>query len=233
MARLVGCAIAMFVGAMPAAADPPKPTVAVLDVVPKEESIVGVAATMTTTLRSRGKQKSARFRGVGTGKTIAAAVLEADCVLGEPSCMAKIGGELAADHVVHGVISRRGRSRTIVLSLFEVATKQRVRSVTDTVASSVDVKKWARAVYERLVDTEFGDLVVVVNASRGEVWIDGQQAAILIDGKATIARLPLGTHQLGVRARGFKPIDVEVEVDGWTTQSILLDPEPPPPPPKK
>jgi hypothetical protein len=226
MVRALGCVVLVAV-ATPAAADPPsKQAIAVLDIAAKEESVIGVAASLTAALRNRGKAKASRFRVVGTGKTIAAAVLKADCALGEPACMTAIGTALGADVVVHGAVSRRGGKRTLQISLFDVATQQRIRTLTDTVASSVAPSKWARAVYERLVDVELGDLVIVANASRGEVFVDGVQAAILIEGKATVARLPLGNHRVAIRARGFKAFDVELAVDGFTTHSILLEPDP-------
>jgi hypothetical protein len=48
----------------------------------------------------------------------------------------------------------------------------------------------------------------------------------LFDGRATLNGIAIGTHQLVIRAKGFKPLELDVTVDGQTRLNLLLEPAP-------
>ncbi len=211
------CLVAMCATA---AADP-KPTLAIVDVIPKDAEIGKTADAVTAALRAN---KPGPYQLKGSRKEVAAAAIKADCDARKPTCAAAIGAALDVDYVLVGELESRGDHPVLALSLFDVRRYERVRSVRDSVARNVDTRRWAAKVYERLVGGATGELVIVANAQRGDIVIDGQIAAALFDGRATITGLALGPHELGIRAAGFRPIDIDITVDATTQQTLLLDP---------
>ena len=198
-----------------------KPTLAVLGVAPKDHALVANANAITATIRAQAKSYTLK----GTPKQITKLSDAADCSALEPACSTKLGVALGADYAIAGELERRGEHQILTLALVDVAKKQRIRSLRDTVAIKGDMKKWARTAYNKLVDGEAGELVIAANAQNGEVWIDGQLAGALFEGRASVGGLANGGHQLAIRAKGFKPLEVEITVEFETKQSFLLEPE--------
>jgi hypothetical protein len=97
--------------------------------------------------------------------------------------------------------------------------------VHQTSAASADAKKLARTAYSRLIGGDLGDLQITANVQQGDVLIDGQVVAGLFEGKTTLQGLVKGSHLLAIRAKGYKPFEVDVTIDSATTQTLLLDPE--------
>ena len=227
MTRL-GCviAIAASLAAAPARAQADdKPALAVLGVVPRDPGLSKAADAMTAAIRTQVGAKTSSYRVIGTPKQIDAAVLAAECSAIEPACAVKLGAGLAADYAIAGELERRGTHQILVLSLVDVDTKRRIRSVRETGATRGDARKLVRAAYARLVHAEAGELRLVANALDGDILIDGQIVGGLFEGRATISGLVNGTHQLSIRARGFRPFDIDITIDFATTQMVLLDPE--------
>ena len=137
-------------------------------------------------------------------------------------CAAKLGEVLGAELVIAGEVERRGTHQVLTLALVDVRTKQRIRSVHQ---SGSDGKKLAKTAYLRLVGGDTGDLAIVANAQRGDVLIDGQIVAALFEGKTTITGLIKGSHRLSIRAKGFRSLDMDVDVQAATKQMLLLEPE--------
>jgi hypothetical protein len=204
-----------------AAADP-KPTLAVAGIYPQEPEIGKLADTLTTAMRAVA---GGRYRvKPTTSKDIAAARLKADCNAVETACAAAMGEILGVEFVLTGELQARGEHPVLVLSLVNVQTKQRIRSMRDSFAKTVDPRRWAEAAYKRIASASVGELVIVANAQHGDVLVDGQLAGALFDGRTMITGIATGTHQLEIRAQGFRPFTVDVSVDGTTRQTLLLEP---------
>ena len=90
--------------------------------------------------------------------------------------------------------------------------------------SGTDPKKLARAAYTRLTGGDLGDLAIEANAQNG-----GQVVAALFDGRTTLTGLLKGSHVLAIRAKGYKPLEVDVTIEAQTRQMLLLDPDQGPP----
>ncbi len=220
MTRALLCLVAMVV---PAAADP-KPTVAIVDIDAKEPRAAKAATGLTATLRKYAGAKSGAYQPKGTSKELTAAVGKADCKPIAQACAATVGATLGVDYVLAGELDVRSQTYVLVLSLVNVRTKQRVRSLRESVATKSDLDKWAKRTYERLVDPTSGELTVIANVKQGEILLDGLQVGALWEGRATISGLALGNHELGIRARGYKQLAVEIRVDGNSTETVLLQP---------
>jgi len=204
-----------------ARAEPPaKPSIVV-----KIENGDGDSAKLALALEAALESQSrGRYASKATRKDVQAALDETDCKLVEPTCASSFGSRIAVDYVLAGEVETHGKHKRVVLALVNVKTRQRVRSLRDAIATASDNAKWARAMYDRLVAAAVGELTVIANAQRGEVLLDGQLVAALFEGKTTISGLVLGAHQLGIRAKGYKPIDVDITVDGSSKEMLLLEP---------
>jgi hypothetical protein len=177
-------------------------------------------------IRVLAGRKAERFRVAVTDKATAAVSRAAECKAIEPACAAKIGAQLGVEYVLSGEVESRGQHLVLVAGLVKVETKTRVRSVRDIAAAETPAKKWAQRVYERVIAADTGDLTIVANARRGDVLLDGQLVAALFDGKTTLTGIAVGAHELGIRAPGYKPLDVDVTIEGATRENLLLEPAP-------
>jgi len=209
--------------AAPAHAEP-KPTLAVAAIEGADVASSALADTVTAALQ---RIKTGRYQVKGTAKQIAAAVTAAECKPTRPACAVTVGTTLGVDYVLAGEATKRGKHQVLVLSLVNVQTKQRVRSLRESVATSIDAKQWARMLYTKLVEAELGELMLVTNAQQGEILVDGQVVGALFQGRATVGGLAIGSHQIVVRAKGFRPFELDVMIEWTTKQTLLLEPEAP------
>lgn len=199
-----------------------KHSLAVLGVVPKDAASTKAATALSAALRTQ----SARDYAVkGSPKDIDTAILSAECSTIQTSCAAKLASGLGADYAIAGELERRGAHQELVLALFDAHSKQRIRSIHQTIATSADARKLARSAYSRLIGGDLGDLAITANAQQGDVVIDGQVVAGLFEGRTTIQGLVKGSHRLAIRAKGFKPFQVDITIEAETKQTLLLDPE--------
>lgn len=201
----------------------PKPTLAIV-VDAKDREAIPTADALTAALRTFAGKKSERYQPKATDKDIRAAKRRAECTATQVACAATIGATLGVDYILTGVVETRARRRVVVVGLVNVATKQRVRSLRDTSMAPADLKKWAQRIYERVISNDNGELVLVTNARGGEVLLDGQLIGALYEGKATLPNIAVGSHALVIRAPGFRPLEIEVIVDGTTKETLLLEP---------
>ena len=214
----------LIVGGSLAHADD-KHTVAVLGVFPKDTTLTKNANAIADVIRTHAAAKTSEYSVKGTVKEVDAAILAAECNAIQPSCAAKLGATLGAEFTIAGEFDRRGTHQVLVLSLVDVRTKARIRSAHQVTASNGDAKKLAHTAYVRLIGGEVGELAIAANAQRGEIAIDGEIVGALFDGRATIGGLVKGSHMLAIRAKGYKPFEVDVTIESETKQMLLLDPE--------
>jgi TolB-like protein len=201
----------------------PKPTLVVAGIDGVESESIPLATKLTQSLQT---MKAGRYQLKGTAKQITAALVKAECRVTQAACAAAVGAELGADYVLAGDVHYKGSHQVLVLSLVDVKTKRRVRSIRDNVASTVDARKWGRLAYQKMIAAEDGALVIVANAKQGEILLDGQVAGALFDGRATLTGVANGTHQLVIRAKGYRELAVDVTVEGETRQNLLLEATP-------
>jgi hypothetical protein len=190
----------------------------------KESASDKAARSLMVAMRAVAAKE--RKRAKPSGDDTDTAVAKADCLITHPACAASVGSALAVTHMLVGQVERRGSRYTLTLSLVNVETKQRVRSLRESIAVKANLAKWARALYTRILDEGTGEIVIISNAKRGQVLLDGLAVTELYEGRATIAGVALGTHQVEIRAPGYKPFATEIAVDGRTEESLLLDPAP-------
>jgi hypothetical protein len=179
------------------------------------------ATELTKALRTAVK---GAHRAKASAGDVDAMVRDGDCSILQPACAAAIGAKLGVSHVLVGQLEKRGSRYTLTASLISVRTKQRVRSLRDVSGASANVRKWANTVYTKMLDEGTGEVTIVANARRGQVFVDGLAVTELYEGRATLSGIALGTHGLEIRAAGYRPLAVDITVDGNSEESFLLDP---------
>ncbi|HSD86488.1 MAG TPA: hypothetical protein VLB44_03200 [Kofleriaceae bacterium] len=219
MMRLVWIGVLLAAGQ--AHADDKRP-LAVLGVAPKDAALKKSAEAIAAAIRAQAGGKASEYRVMGTAKQIDAAQRTADCSALQASCAAKVGATVGAEYTIAGELDRRGTHQVLELSLVDVKTRQRIRSVHQV--SSGDPKKLARTAYTRLIGGDVGELAIAANAQQGEILIDGQIVGGLFQGRATIGNLVKGSHLLAIRAKGYRPFEVDVTIESSTKQMLLLEP---------
>lgn len=216
--------LVLLVVARPALAEDDRPTIAVLGVTTANPRLLKSAAALDDGLRARVAAKASPYRAKGTKKAIAAKLLAAECSAYEVPCAAKLGAAIGTDYALAGQLERRGEHVELVLVVVDVATKQRIKQYRDVIAATVDMKKLARTSFDKVSGiTDFGELAIVANAQRGDVYLDGQLVAALFEGRTRLTRLPQGKHRLEIRANGYRPFDVEIDIVGAVEQMVLLE----------
>jgi hypothetical protein len=206
-----------------------KPTLAVLGVVPLEPgtapdpALVKASGTLGTSLR---RQIAKHYRVTGTVKQTGEVRRTGDCSIEETPCAAKLGTQLGADFALAGELHRRTSHFELKLAIVDVATKKRVRLMREKIPSTANLEKVAKRAIDKLTGKgESGELVVIANVPRAEVYIDDELRGELFERRATIT-LPQGRYKLSVRAAGKKPFEDMVNVDQTTQLNVLLDAAP-------
>ena len=198
-----------------------KPTIAILGVSPKfETSLTKTAAALDRAIRSAA---TAKYKVAGSAKQIADALRTAECSAFETACAATLGDKLGTEFTIAGELEKRGGSIELQLAIVDVASKKKIRSYREKVGGNADMKKVAKRAIDRLTGVgQRGELVVVANVQRGEIYIDDELRGELFEGRSTIT-LPQGRYKLRIRAANRKPFEDIVTVDETTQLNVLLD----------
>ena len=200
-----------------------KPTIAILGVMPDDPSIAKQGTTLDDTLRTLANSKASPYRVKGSSKQIADAVRTAECSTHETTCAAKLADAIGTDFSLAGKLEKRSTSVELTLFVVDSAKRQISRQSRHKVAGDSDMKKLAKAAFEKISGaTGASELVIVANAKRGKVIIDGEVRAELFEARATVS-LPHGRHKLRIEAPGHKAYEDIVVIDAPTTMNILLD----------
>jgi PEGA domain len=207
-----------------AAAD--KPKLAVLGVIPLEPgtapdpALVKASGTLDAALR---RQITKHYRVTGSVKQTKDALRTGDCSIDENPCAAKLGAQLGAEFALAGELHRRTSHFELKLAIVDVATKKRIRMMREKLPANANLEKTAKRAIDKLTGKgESGELVVVANVPRAEIYIDDELRGELFESRATIT-LPQGRYKLSVRAAGKKPFEDMVNVDQTTQLNVLLD----------
>lgn len=198
-----------------------KPTLAVLGVSPKfETSLVKTAAALDRAIRTAA---TAKYKVSGSSKQIADALRTAECSASETACAVTLGDKLGTEFTLAGELEKRGTSIELTIAIVDVASKKKIRSYREKVGGNADMKKVAKRAVDKLTGVgQRGELVVVANVQRGEIYIDDELRGELFEGRSTIT-LVQGRYKLRIRAAGKKPFEDIVTVDETTQLNVLLD----------
>lgn len=200
-----------------------EPPTFAIDLRAKEALADRIAVPLEEAFRKFGSAKTAEYRSKGTRKDRVKASTDECPNARSGECAQVIGGKLGVDFMFAGLVEQKNRKWVLELDMFSVRTGKRVRSIRDYAPTNIDPKKWALAVFTRIIDTSTGTLKISSNATRAIVFVDGQQATELFQGRGEVSGLAMGTHAIEIRATGFKTYVGDVTIDGTTPVNVLLD----------
>lgn len=201
-----------------------KPSIAILGLEVKEsggnieEKTTTVASELTDALRARAGIATSPFAlAPDSNKELLELKLLSTCGDETPRCMAEIGGELSADHLLYGRITKRKDGYQVSLDLLDVKKKAMERSTSELIpfaeADQAGLQKWGRSLYNRLTGVaDEGTLVIRANVDKGTVYVDGKVKTTLQAGSARITGLTAGPHTVGVESGGHETYAGEVDI---------------------
>lgn len=140
-----------------------KPTVAVLGLeVLDDGSSVNAKSTqfardLTDAMRAAPRSGRGPFMlAPGGGKDFVELKLLFGCDQENKECLARIGGQVAADYIMYGSIAQRGASYVVTVKLFAVRDKSVERAFADSIPpedmEGAALARWGGRLYEQLTD---------------------------------------------------------------------------------
>ncbi len=214
-----------------------KPQVAVLglEVIDSGQGIdvatSDLANRLTNALRRRVEvdRRSPYRMAPNSAKDLLELKLLSGCAEEGRSCMADIGRELNAAFLIYGKLERRGVGFQVTLNLLNVEAKTMERSTSEVIPLADNNppainNKWSRTLYYRLTGIpEQGTLAVSANAMQGNVFIDGDMATTLTNGRAEISDLNEGVHRVAIHADGYVRREIDVTIRAGRTEEVSFE----------
>lgn len=230
-------ALTMVLVALGARVASAKPKVAVLGIEVTgaiDQTSTGVAHDLTEGMRSKAKQGNGPFQLAPSSdrELIDEKVLK-NCDSEGPLCMSDIGKDIGTDVLIYGQLAKAGDGYSAKLFVLDVKRKSREKEQTVRIpggASSDAIRAIAKKAYTDLVGggddappARPGTLLIEANVDSGTVFVDDEQKASLVGGKAKL-ELPEGRYRVAVEASGRrrKEVSVTIGVGEATTESFEL-----------
>ena len=233
MPRLTFLALAFVLVALGAGTAAAKPKVAVLGVEVTgtiDQASTTVAHDLTEGMRSRARQGNGPYQYAANSdrELIDEKVLK-NCDSEGPLCMSDIGKDVGADFLIYGKLTKTSDGYKVTLNVLDVRkrSKDKVSDVTIPAGSSGDaVRQIAKKAYAELVGGSgapaTGTLVITSNVSGGTVYVDDDQNATLVDGRATIT-LPENRYRIAIESPGHKRKEKSIKIAAGEQLSESFD----------
>lgn len=186
-----------------------------------------IAKTLTQALRDRTRLPNSPYRlAPNSEKGLLELKLLSSCADEARNCMAAIGRDLGAQWLIFGKVEKRDTGYQVTLKLLNVETMAMDRVTTELIPFADNngpaiTNKWSRALFNRLTGIpEQGNLAIQANVSRGRVFVDGQMATTLRQGRARIHGLAEGKHPVAIEAEGHDRYETTVEIAAGETVEL-------------
>jgi|GEM_PF-1470923 len=191
-----------------------KPSIAILglEVVDKTGSPsnddVNFAKTLTEDLRSRAKVGGPYTLANGGDKELIDLKLLKGCDGEAINCMASIGGDLGADFLMYGSVTKRGSNYDVVIQILDVHAKKKEHVSPSNVATAtggVALQNFAKKVYNGLTGQADGCTITVKTpgVDRGTIQIGTADRGNITAGTGQILGLSEGKYSISVESPGF------------------------------
>lgn len=209
-----------------------KPSVAVLglevidDGTGIDPQTTDLAKNLTEALRAHSKLDRSPYRlAPNSDKELLELKLLSGCANEAKECMARIGRDLSADWLIYGKIERRDTGYQVTIKLLNVESMNMARVTTEVIPfadnTSAKISERGRFLFNRLTGTpEQGTLTIEANVDQGRVFVDGQLATTLRDGKARIDGLAEGKHPVAIESEGHGRYETTVEIKAGDTAKV-------------
>ena len=203
----------------------PKPTVAIFgleladDGSGIDERANNAAQRLTLAMRERARAMSSPYSPApGGDRELVEAVVLAGCTSTDKDCIVGIGAGVPTDFLIYGRLEKRGKGFQVSLTLLDIAKKDRVRQLTETIpgneTSKDELARWGRDLYDKLTGGGAkGTLLVTANVDSGSVFVDGSPSGNLVRAQARIHGLDPGSHRVRIEADDKEPYEANVTIE--------------------
>ncbi len=217
--RALVAALALLVGAAPAAAQP-RPGGA------RHTMVLAPLATLGSESKAADVRSAQRLVARGLSSLASVELVDGNTMLeairrarrpelracdGDLACLVSLGQLLAADYAVFGEVGGLGSAQVIYLKLVDVKAAREVRSTVLELDGTRAADVEARAAATRLFAPAryVGELVLASNVKGASVYVDGDLVART---PARAVSLPVGSHALRVTHPEFRDFVRFVEI---------------------
>lgn len=187
------------------------------------------AKALTDALRTRPKAASGPYvLAPNSERELIDFKMMTGCDNEAKECMAKMGKELSADFLIFGKVERREGNFQVSLRLLDVANKNFVRSVTDTIAmgeaTGPALSTHGKTLYGKLVGAAaLGNLTITASVPSGTVVVDGEPRGELKNGSAQVSNLAEGNHKIEVVASDGRKLSKDVALAAGATVEVAIE----------
>ncbi|HEX3777577.1 MAG TPA: hypothetical protein VHV51_24075 [Polyangiaceae bacterium] len=224
-------ALSALAVALPAAAEPEPVQVLAL----QSDDAIEQAQAMTLALKNAAKQKSSFTLAPGD-YSLEVLSLALGCPdTPDDACLAKIAAKIKADSFVWGTLAKAGPKFDLKLNLYRThgaskATELHFEAKNDAAFARVAAESLSKLAPrpahgdEDEDEERTGKLLLSADDLEGEIVIDGAPAGEIHDGHAEL-ELPVGEHDVSVRADGYHDTEGSVTVTSDKRALLRLHPE--------
>ncbi len=191
-----------------------KPSIAILGLEVLDKSgtpsndDVNFAKTLTEDLRSRAKVGGPYTLANGGDKELIDLKLLKGCDGEAINCMASIGGDLGADFLMYGSVTKRGSNYDVVIQILDVHAKKKEHVSPSNVATAtngVALQNFAKKVYNGLTGQADGCTITVKTpgVDRGTIQIGTADRGNITNSTGQVTGLSEGKYSISVEAPGY------------------------------
>jgi hypothetical protein len=148
----------------------------------------------------------------------------------DATCQKKIADKVGTNRYVWGTLAKSGKKEvTAILRLWENGSQKRdtqlkyASNLTDP--SDDTLLNIAADAFAKLTGEPTGVVVVTAGSVNGKVFVDGQEAGTVTDGRTELS-LTSGEHKIVVKAPGYNDAMGTVTVRAGSSAEIALNPTP-------
>jgi hypothetical protein len=210
-----------------------KPSIAVLglEVIDKSgtpsNDDVTFAKNLTEGLRARAKIGGPYTLAPTGDKELIDLKLLKGCDDEKPSCMASIGSDLAADFLIYGSVTKKGKvNYDISIAFLDVHAAKRERTVPSSIpvgTGGVALQNTAKKIYHGLTGQSDSCTITIKapGVDRGEILLNGKAAGNITSGVGSVNGLSEGKYAIAIEAPNFhRYTKGDVQCTGGETTNI-------------
>jgi len=138
-----------------------------------------------------------------------------ECI-GSAACLGRVGVELSVDEVIAGTLGRSSDGWAYNLNCFDIRSGELVGRAFETTPSDVaSLAASIRGGLEQLftVVEPVASIRISTDVAGAEIFVDGSPVGSETDGPILLDELPVGTHQVVIRAPGYQVWSREVSLE--------------------
>jgi hypothetical protein len=210
-----------------------KPSIAILglEVIDKSgtpsNDDVQFAKNLTEGLRARAKIGGPYMLAPTGDKELIDLKLLKGCDDEKPSCMSSIGGDLNADFLIYGSVTKKKQGNyDISVAFLDVHAGKRERTIPTSIpvgTSGVALQNAAKKIYNGLTGQSDSCTITIKTpgVDRGTILINGKEAGNITNGVGSVNGLSEGKYAIAIESTGFhRYTKGDVQCTGGETTNI-------------